>query len=101
VNFKPRFKESLQDVIARYDEMLEEMEDFDIQLTELDKISFLVDSLNDEDRLLAVTVQENCKHGSFDAFKGRLVNRLVNLLPEQAPEAAVPSTPPRSDQSTN
>jgi hypothetical protein len=76
--FRPKFKESLQEAIVRYDEVIEEAEDFDINLTEADKISVFIDSLGEEDRILAVTVQENCRKGSFEQFKRKLITYSQN-----------------------
>jgi hypothetical protein len=42
-----------------------------------------MDSLGDEDRLLAVTVQENCKGHSFEQFKRRLITYSQNKFNKQ------------------
>jgi hypothetical protein len=72
IQFRPKFGESLQETLVRYDELVEELDDFDIILTEMDKISVFTGSLKDEDRLLAVTVQEHSKNATFMSFKSRL-----------------------------
>jgi hypothetical protein len=72
IQFRPKFGESLQETLVRYDELVDELDDFDIILTEMDKISVFTGSLKDEDRLLAVTVQEHSKNATFSSFKSRL-----------------------------
>ena len=83
IQFRLKYGESIQEALVRYDELLDEMIDFDIPLTEMDKISVFMYALKDDDRVLAVTVLEHCKPVTFENFRRRMITHAQTKMQQQ------------------